>query len=168
MVDNAEGEGGEKAGRRLARSQFSRTRLPRAELPTSLFLHQSCEDPQDSQTSLSSLLFCLAAQSCLTLCDPMNCCLPGSTVCGISQARILGWVASRLFCPWDQKYCSRLPFPSPGDLPDPGIEPMSPVSPALAGGFLTTLPPGKMPPVIIILNQCPLEKKREKEERGKA
>ena len=31
---------------------------------------------------------------------------------------------------------SRLPFPSPGDLPDPGIEPVSLASPALAGGFL--------------------------------
>ena len=34
-----------------------------------------------------------------------------------------------------QEYKSRLPFPSPGDLPDPGIEP---ASPALAGGFFTT------------------------------
>jgi len=36
-----------------------------------------------------------------------------------------------------------LPFPSPGDLPDPGIKPMSPVSPALEGGFFITEPPGK-------------------------
>ena len=42
-----------------------------------------------------------------------------------------------------QEYWSGLPFPIPGDLPDPGIEPMSPVSPALAGGFFTTVPPGK-------------------------
>ena len=42
-----------------------------------------------------------------------------------------------------QEYWSRLPFPSPGDLPDPGIEPMSLVSPALAGRFLTTEPHGK-------------------------
>ena len=40
----------------------------------------------------------------------MDCSLPGSSVNGISQARILEWVA----------------FPSPGDLPDPGIEPVSP------------------------------------------
>ena len=33
---------------------------------------------------------------------------------------------------------SGLPFPTPGYLPDPGIEPMSLVSPALAGGFFTT------------------------------
>ena len=42
-----------------------------------------------------------------------------------------------------QEYWSGLPFPSPGDLTDPGIEPKSPVSPALAGGFFTTVPPGK-------------------------
>jgi len=40
----------------------------------------------------------------------MDCSLPGSFVHGIFQARILEWVA----------------FPSPGDLPDPGIEPVSP------------------------------------------
>ena len=35
----------------------------------------------------------LVAQSCLTFCDPMNCSLPGSSVRGILQARILEWVA---------------------------------------------------------------------------
>ena len=39
-----------------------------------------------------------------------------------------------------QEYWSALPFPSPGDLPDPGMEPKSP---ALAGGFFTAEPPGK-------------------------
>ena len=39
-----------------------------------------------------------------------------------------------------QEYWSGLPFLSPGDLPDPGKEP---TSPALAGGFFTTEPPGK-------------------------
>ena len=39
-----------------------------------------------------------------------------------------------------QEFWSGLPFPSPRDLPDPGIEP---VSPALAGGFFATEPPGK-------------------------
>ena len=42
-----------------------------------------------------------------------------------------------------QEYWSGLPFPSPGNLPDPGIKPASPASPALAGGFFTTAPPGK-------------------------
>ena len=42
-----------------------------------------------------------------------------------------------------QEYWTGLSFPSPGDLPDPAIEPVSPASPALAGGFLTTELPGK-------------------------
>ena len=54
----------------------------------------------------------------------MDCSLPGSSVHGILQARILEWV----------------PFPSPGDLPDSGIESESP---ALAGGFFTTEQPEK-------------------------
>ena len=61
-------------------------------------------------------------QLCPTLRDPMNCSLPGSSVHGILKARILEWVAC----------------PPPGDLPDPGIEPPSPVCPELAGGFFTT------------------------------
>ena len=40
-----------------------------------------------------------------------------------------------------QEYWSGLPFPPSGDLPDPGIEPASPISPGLAGGFFTTEPP---------------------------
>ena len=42
-----------------------------------------------------------------------------------------------------QKYRSRLPFPPPGDCPDPGIKPQSPVSPASHTGFLPTESPGK-------------------------
>ena len=42
-----------------------------------------------------------------------------------------------------QEYWSGLPSPPLGSLPDPGIEPTSPVSPALADGFFTTVPPGK-------------------------
>ena len=54
----------------------------------------------------------------------MECSPPGSSVHGISQA-IHG---------------SGLPFPSPGDPPIPGVKP---TSPALAGGFFSTEPPGK-------------------------
>ena len=45
----------------------------------------------------------------------------------------------------DRIWASRsgLPLPSPEDLPDPETEPTSPASPALAGGFFTTEPPGK-------------------------
>ena len=42
-----------------------------------------------------------------------------------------------------QEYWNGLPFPTPGDLPDPGITPMSLASPALAGGFFITVPLGK-------------------------
>ena len=49
--------------------------------------------------------------------DPMDCSPPGSSVNGMSQARILVWVA----------------FPSPGELPDPEIEPVFLASPALGG-----------------------------------
>ena len=42
------------------------------------------------------------------------------------------------------EYQSGLPFPPPGDLPHTGIKPKSPASPALAGGFFTIEPPGKL------------------------
>ena len=42
---------------------------------------------------------CSVTQSCLTLCDPIDCSPPGSSVRGISQARMLEWVA--------------VPYPSP-------------------------------------------------------
>ena len=37
------------------------------------------------------------ALSCLTLCDPMDCSLPGSSICGIFQARVLEWDAISVF-----------------------------------------------------------------------
>ena len=43
-----------------------------------------------------------------------------------------------------QEYWRGSPFPSPGDLPYPGVEPESLVSPALAGILFTTEPPGKL------------------------
>ena len=46
-----------------------------------------------------------------------------------------------------QEYWSGLPCPSPRDLPDPGIEPESPESPALVGRFFTTVPLGKQTPI---------------------
>ena len=52
-----------------------------------------------------------------------------------------------------QEYWSGLPFPSSGDLPDPKIEPVSPVSPALAGGLLTTEPPEKPPKTTLYLDK---------------
>ena len=54
-----------------------------------------------------------------------------------------GLQPTRLLCPWDfsrQGYWSELPFPSPGDFPDPGVEPGSP---ALQADSLSSEPPGK-------------------------
>ena len=67
-------------------------------------------------------VLCLATQSCPTLCNP---------------------IAVRLLCPWGfsrQEHWSGLPFPSPGDLPHPGIEPRSP---ALQADSLLSRPPEK-------------------------
>ena len=50
-----------------------------------------------------------------------------------------------------QEYWSGLPFPSPGDCPDPEIKTESPVSPTLASGFFTTAPPEKRVCVYIYL-----------------
>ena len=61
-------------------------------------------------------------QSCLTLCHPMDCSPPGSSVHGNVQSKIL----------------SGLPCPPPGVLPNPAIELTSFTSPALAGSFFTT------------------------------
>ena len=79
-------------------------------------------------------------QSCLMLYDPMDHSPPGSSIHRILQARIPEWVAS----------------PSPGDLPNPGIKPTSLMSPALAGGFFTTIPIWKAP----IVPVCGLEPAR--------
>ena len=63
----------------------------------------------------------LVVQLCLTLCDPMDCILPGSSVHEIFQARKLEWVA----------------ISSSRGSSQPIIEPTSLVSPALAGRFFT-------------------------------
>ena len=92
----------------------------------------------------------LVIKSCPTLCDPMDCRPPGSSVHGVLQARMMEWVAISFsrgsFQPKDQtrvscitgkfftiwatreslEYWSGLPCPSPEDLPKPGIEARSP------------------------------------------
>ena len=64
------------------------------------------------------------AQSCQILCDPVDSSPPGSSSMGFSR----------------QEYWSGLAFPSPGDLPNLGIEPRSP---SLQTEALTSEPPGK-------------------------
>ena len=84
-----------------------------------------------TQNTFSSIknLYCVCmfvhayAQLCLTLCDPRDCSLPGSS----------------LFMEFSrQEYWSRLPLPIPGALSHSGIKPASPVPPASAGQFFTT------------------------------
>ena len=67
---------------------------------------------------------CLVTQSCLTLCNPSDCCPPGSSVHGVSSSK---------------EYWSGLSSP-PGDLPNPGIKPWSPTLQAYS---LPAEPPGK-------------------------
>ena len=64
----------------------------------------------------------LVPQLCPTICNPLDC----------SPLALLSMKFSR------QEHWSGLPFPSPGDLPNSEIEPMSLTSPTLAGGFFTT------------------------------
>ena len=68
--------------------------------------------------------YCFIAKSCLSLCEPHGLSLPGSSIHEISR----------------QEYWSGLPFASPGDLPNLGIEPGSP---ALQIDALLSEPPGK-------------------------
>ena len=78
-------------------------------------------------------------QSCLTLCDPMDCSLSGFLAHGISR----------------QGYWGGFPFTSPGGLPDAGMEPGYP---ALQADALPSEPPGKP------INQIPLEFSRKKKD----
>ena len=74
---------------------------------------------------------CMHAQSRLTLATPWTIACQAPLSMGFSR----------------QAYWSGLPFPPPGDLPYPGIDPASLVFPALAGGFFTTAPCGK--PILV-------------------
>ena len=76
-------------------------------------------------------------------CYPMQCC----SVTQSCPALRPPWTVDRqapLSMEFSkQEYWSGLPCPSPGDLPNPGIEPTFLASPALAGRFFATMPPGK-------------------------
>ena len=70
---------------------------------------------------------CSGTQLCLTLCNPVDCTCRAPLSMEFPR----------------QEYWNGLLFPTPGDLPDPGIESVSLAPPALAGRFFTTVPPGK-------------------------
>ena len=82
---------------------------------------------QQCESAMSMKVKVLVVQSCLTLCDPVDCSLPGSSIHGISR----------------RGYWNGLPFPSLGDVPLPGIELAFPVSPALQVDSLLPEPSGK-------------------------
>ena len=66
--------------------------------------------------------------------------------------RPYGLYPAKLLCPWNflgKNSGVGCHFPFPGDLPDPRTDPRSPASPALAGGFFTSVPPGK--PLIYLI-----------------
>ena len=90
---------------------------------------------------------CSVTQSCPTFCEPMDC----------SHQPPPSMEFSRQEC-W-----SGLPFPSPGDLPNPGIEPTCAASPVLAGKFFTTTePPGKSLNIYHFIHQLYINKARGK------
>ena len=87
-----------------------------------------CLPEQHSDTQKSEVAICLlhmcakSLESCPTVCDALDCSPPGCSVLGILQARIWNGLSS----------------PTSEDLPNPGIELMSLMSPSLAGGFFTS------------------------------
>ena len=95
-------------------------RIPWTEEPGRL---QSIESQSQTQLTMHACC-CSVAKLCLTLCDPMDCSPPGSSVHGFLQARILKWIAISSY---------RGSF-------WPRVEPASPV---VADGIFTTEQPGK-------------------------
>ena len=94
-------------------------------LPCAKCFHLSSHVILISPLQSSPTVLCLVPQSCPTLCDPVDCGPPGSSVPrGFSR----------------QEYWSGLPYPPPGDLSNPGIKPRSP---ALQMESLLSEPPGK-------------------------
>ena len=98
-----------------------------------------------SKRKTSCVLHCtickkLPPTSCLCVCvyaSTLSCVQLFKTPWTIAYWAPLSMESSR------QEYWGGLPYPTPGYLPDPGIEPASLVSPSLAGGFFATGPPGK-------------------------
>ena len=84
---------------------------------------------------MSECMCAKSLQSCPALCDLWTITLQVSMSMGFSR----------------QEYWSELPFPSPGDLPKPGIKPGSLMSPALAGRCFTTSAPLGSPQLCLLL-----------------
>ena len=129
---------------------------------------------RDFTLSLRTILcavLCLVAQSCLTLCDPMDCSPPHSSVHGDSPGKNTGvgyhtllqgifptqgsnpglphcrWILYQLSHKGSQEYWSGQPIPSPANIPDPGIEPGSPA--LQVGSLPTELSSGKPTQIVL-------------------
>ena len=99
-------------------------------------LQYSCP-PQNGAQKYIYIHTCMCVHVFVCVCihaQLLNCVQPFVTPLTVTGQAPLSMGFSR------QEYWSRLPFPSPGTFPNPEMEA---VSPALAGGFFTTLPPGK-------------------------
>ena len=92
-----------------------------------LIINVSKTFPGDSGATGGVCMHAKSLQSCLTLCDPMDCSPPNSSVCRILQARILEWVAML----------------SSRDASWPRDRTCLSCDPWIAGGFFTSEPPGK-------------------------
>ena len=94
-------------------------------------LDQSNKTDQYGWSECVSVCACarvhMHAELCPILCDPYTVACQTPLSMGFSR----------------QEYWSGLPFPTPGDLPDPGIESLSLVHPAFEGRLFTIVPPGE-------------------------
>ena len=105
----------------------TRKQIPSGINPSVNKKSQECVAGEVPTTQKGRVCVCVHAPLCLTLCDPVDW----------AHQAPLSMEFSR------QKYWRGLPFPTSGDLPDPGIEPVSFGCPMLAGTFFSTAPPGK-------------------------
>ena len=96
------------------------------------FISGLCSLCNKVKTKTPTTSLCMCAQLCLPLLNHMDCNL------GFPR----------------QECWSGLPFPTPGDLPHPGVEPTSLASPTWVGSLFTTVPPGK-PMTSLILCKSP-------------
>ena len=106
----------------------SRVKLSLNSITATIYWVETAASHSSKCLTYACMCACSIAQPCLTLCNSMDCSLPGPSV---------HWTSQR-------EYWSGLLFPPPGDLTDTEIKPMSPAAPTLAGGFFTTEPPGSL------------------------
>ena len=118
---------------------------PHPRIPCNLYLlyfHQSVYD-------LTFLCVYICTYMCINIWGVSQWCYSCMCLCVLTLSFMSSSLWPHLACQAPlstqfprQEYWSGWPFPSPGDLHDPGIQPMSPESPALASGFFTTEPQG--------------------------